>query len=85
MKKYLGIINTIGSGLFIVGIIIKLYGDKQIGTWLYPIGIILLLVSIIYKVFHLKEYKEELKENVIAYVISVVGFVLIMISILYFI
>ncbi len=85
MKKYLGIINTIGSGLFIVGIIIKLYGDKQIGTWLYVIGIILLLVSIIYKVFHLKEYKEELKENVIAYVISVVGFVLIMISILYFI
>lgn len=84
MKKYLGIINTIGSGLFIVGII-KLYGDKQIGTWLYAIGIILLLVSIIYKVFHLKEYKEELKENVIAYVISVVGFVLIMISILYFI
>ena len=85
MKKYLGIINTIGSGLFIVGIIIKLYGDKQIGTWLYAIGIILLLVSIIYKVFHLKEYKEDFKENVITYVISVVGFVLIMISILYFI
>ena len=85
MKKYLGIINTIGFGIFFVGIIIKLYGDKQIGTWLYAIGIILLLVSIIYKVFHLKEYKEDFKENVITYVISMVIFVLIMITMLYFI
>ena len=63
MEKYLREIEVSGLILVVAGIVFSLFG-VGIGEWLCGIGILLWLVTFLYKAFHWNEYERENKQNI---------------------
>ncbi|MBQ9215702.1 MAG: hypothetical protein IJ159_02975 [Prevotella sp.] len=78
MKKYLREIEVSGIILIVIGffmtIIIGYFGGGKgadYGVWPCVTGMILLLVSYLYKAFHWKEYERENKQNIIIVLLTI--------------
>lgn len=64
MKKYLREIEASGLGLVIIGIVISwIWGDNY-GMWPCATGLLLWLITFLYKAFHWNEYARENKKNI---------------------
>ena len=63
MEKYLREIEVSGLILVVAGIVFSLFG-VGLGEWLCGIGILLWLVTFLYKAFHWNEYERENKQNI---------------------
>lgn len=64
MKKYLGEISTAGIILLLIGVIIGHTAGTQYGAWPCAVGILLMLIIVVYKAFHWREYERENKRNI---------------------
>ncbi len=71
MKKYLREIEIAGMLLIGIGVIIAYTAGYNYGVWPCGCGILLLLVSYIYKAFHWKEYEAENRRNIWIIVICI--------------
>ena len=76
MKKYLREIELSGVVLTVIGVGISWIKGYQYGAWPCTIGLILMLVSFLYKAFHWKEYERDNKQNIV--IILVCIFILIL-------
>lgn len=72
MKKYLREIELSGLILVIIGCACSFFFNDQIAVWPCATGMLLWLVSFLYKAFHWKEYERENKQNVIILIIAIV-------------
>lgn len=63
MKKYLREIEVSGLVLVVAGIVFSLFG-VGLAEWFCGIGILLWLVTFLYKAFHWNEYERENKRNI---------------------
>ena len=63
MEKYLREIEVSGLVLVVAGIIFSLFG-VGLAEWFCGIGILLWLVTFLYKAFHWNEYERENKRNI---------------------
>ena len=82
MKKYLREIEVSGLILVIIGIVFSWIWDKQIGMWPCLVGLLLWLVTFLYKAFHWKEYERENRQNIIILLIAITILILQMVRIL---
>ena len=64
MKKYLREIEIAGILLGVIGIIIAYTAGYNYGAWPCGCGMLLLLISYLYKAFHWKEYEAENRRNI---------------------
>lgn len=64
MKKYLREIEISGIALIIIGCIISLTSGYQYGVWPCGTGILLMVIQMVYKSYHWKEYERENKQNI---------------------
>ena len=72
MKKYLREIEASGLILIIIGLVISTHWGDQKGAWPCGIGMLLWLVSFLYKAFHWNEYERENKQNIVIVIIAIV-------------
>ena len=63
MEKYLREIEVSGLILVVAGILFSLFG-VGLAEWFCGIGILLWLVTFLYKAFHWNEYERENKRNI---------------------
>ena len=63
MEKYLREIEVSGLILVVAGIVFSLFG-VGLAEWFCGIGILLWLVTFLYKAFHWNEYERENKRNI---------------------
>ena len=75
MKKYLREIEVSGVILTVIGIGISWIMGYQYGVWPCAVGLLLMLISFLYKAFHWKEYERDNKQNIV--IILVCIFILI--------
>lgn len=71
MKKYLREIDASGLILVIVGIVCSYIWSYNYGMWPCIIGMVLWLVSFLYKAFHWNEYERENRQNIIILTIAI--------------
>ena len=64
MKKYLREIEVSGLILVIIGIVFSWIWDSSVGMWPCLTGLLLWLITFLYKAFHWKEYERENKQNI---------------------
>lgn len=72
MKKYLREIEVSGLILVIIGIVSSMIWGSIIGMWPCAVGLMLWLVSFLYKAFHWQEYERENKQNIIILIIAII-------------
>jgi len=72
MKKYLSEIEVSGLILIIIGLVISAHWGDQNGAWPCGVGMLLWLVSFLYKAFHWNEYERENKQNIVIVIIAIV-------------
>lgn len=72
MKKYLREIEVSGLILIIIGCVISFFWGDMIGVWPCAAGMLLWLVSFLYKAFHWQEYERENKQNIVIVIIAIV-------------
>ena len=72
MKKYLREIEVSGLVLVIIGIVCSWIWGSNIGMWPCCIGLLLWLVSFLYKAFHWNEYERENKQNIMILIIAII-------------
>ena len=72
MNKYLREIEFSGLILIIIGVIFSLIWGNGIAMWPCAAGMLLWLVSFLYKAFHWNEYERENKQNIIIIIIAIV-------------
>ena len=65
MKKDLREIETAGMILLAIGVVLALISGNNVGAWPCGFGLVLLLLSYIYKAFHWKKYERENKRNIL--------------------
>ena len=65
MKKYLREIEVSGLILMVIGFFITIFIGSDYGVWPCIVGILLWLVSFLYKAFHWNEYARENRQNII--------------------
>jgi hypothetical protein len=75
MKKYLREIEISSVILTVIGIGISWIMGYQYGVWPCAVGLLLMLISFLYKAFHWKEYERDNKQNIV--IILVCIFILI--------
>ena len=63
MKKYLREIEVSGLVLVVAGIVFSLFG-VVLAEWFCGIGMLLWLVTFLYRAFHWNEYERENKRNI---------------------
>jgi len=80
IKKYLREIEVSGLLLVIIGIILSWTAGSNIGVWPCSIGLLLWLVSFLYKAFHWKEYERENRQNIIIILVAIIILILQMVS-----
>ena len=71
MKKYLREIEVSGLVLVVAGIVFSLFG-VGLAEWLCGIGMLLWLVTFLYRAFHWNEYERENKQNISILLIAIV-------------
>ena len=74
MKKYLREIEVSGLILMVIGFFITIFIGADYGVWPCIAGILLWLVSFLYKAFHWSEYARENRQNII----SLIGAIIIL-------
>ncbi len=80
MKKYLREIEVSGLILVIIGIVLSWTMGSHIGMWPCSVGLILWLISFLFKAFHWKEYERENRQNIIIILVAIVILILQMIG-----
>ncbi len=71
MKKYLREIELSGMILVIIGIICSYVWNINVGVWPCTCGLLLWLVSFLYKAFHWIEYARENKKNIVIVMLAI--------------
>ena len=71
MKKYLREIEISGLILVIIGIVCSWVWGANFGMWPCCVGLLLWLVSFLYKAFHWNEYARENRQNIIILLIAI--------------
>lgn len=72
MKKYLREIEISGIILIFIGIVFSFVWNNQIAMWPCAFGMLLWLVTFLYKAFHWNEYERENKQNILIVIIAIV-------------
>ena len=72
MKRYLQEMEVAGIILLIVGVIIGHIAGSQYGAWPCGAGLLLAIMTMIYKAWHWKEYERENKRNIIIVLVTIV-------------
>ena len=72
MKNYLREIEVSGMILIIIGVAFSFIWGDGVGMWPCAMGMLLWLVSFLYKAFHWKEYERENKNNMVIVIIAIV-------------
>ena len=72
MKKYLREIELSGLVLVIIGIVCSWIWGSNYGMWPCCLGLLLWLVSFLYKAFHWNEYERENKQNIMILIIAII-------------
>ena len=71
MKKYLREIEASGMILMAIGIILALIVGSNYGMWPCIVGVLLWVITIIYKAIHWNEYTNENKKNIAIMLIAI--------------
>lgn len=71
MKKYLREIEVSGLILVIIGIILSWIKGSNYGMWPCSMGLILWLITFLYKAFHWNEYERENRQNIIILMVAI--------------
>jgi len=71
MKKYLREIEVSGLILVIIGIILSWIKGSNYGMWTCSLGLILWLITFLYKAFHWNEYERENRQNIIILMVAI--------------
>lgn len=71
MKKYLREIEVSGLVLVVAGIVLSLFG-VGLAEWFCGIGMLLWLVTFLYRAFHWNEYERENKQNISILLIAII-------------
>ena len=71
MKKYLREIEVAGLILVIIGIACNLVWGAAFGMWPCVIGLLLWLITFLYKAFHWEAYARENKQNIIILLVAI--------------
>lgn len=72
MKKYLKEIEVSGLLLVIIGIVFSWIWGANIGMWPCLVGLLLWLVTFIYRALHWNEYVRENKQNIIIILVAII-------------
>ena len=64
MKKYLREIELSGLLLVIIGVVCSMVWGYNFGMWPCAMGLLLWLITFLYKAFNWKEYERDNKQNV---------------------
>lgn len=72
MKKYLREIELSGLILVIIGIVISWIWGSGFGMWPCTVGLLLWLITFLYRAFHWKEYERENKQNIMILLIAII-------------
>ena len=79
MKKYLREIEISALILIIIGIVCSWIWGANFGMWPCCVGLLLWLVSFLYKAFRWNEYARENKQNIMILLIAIIILILQMI------
>ena len=71
MRKYLREIEISGVILAAIGIVCALVWGTPYGMWPCGLGLLLLLVIVLYKAFHWKEYERENKQYIMIILLTI--------------
>ena len=71
MRKYLREIEISGVILAAIGIVCAMVWRVQFGMWPCGLGLLLLLVTFLYKAFHWKEYERENKQYIMIILLTI--------------
>ena len=71
MKKYLREIEVSGLILVIIGIVISWILGSNYGMWPFLMGLLLWLITFLYKAFHWNEYARENRQNIMILLIAI--------------
>lgn len=71
MKKYLREIEVSGLILVIIGIVISWILGNNYGMWPCLMGLLLWLITFLYKAFHWNEYARENRQNIMILLIAI--------------
>jgi len=80
MKKYLRELEVSGLILVIIGIVLSWTMGSQIGMWPCGVGLLLWLITFLYKAFNWGEYARENRQNIIILLIAIFILLLQMIT-----
>ena len=72
MKKYLREIEVSGLILVVIGIACSYIWGYNYGMWPCSLGMLLWLVSFLYKAFHWNEYERENRQNITILTIAII-------------
>ena len=64
MKRYLRELEVSGLLLVIIGIVCSLIWGYNYGVWPCSVGMLLWLITFLYRAFNWKEYERENKQNI---------------------
>ena len=76
MKKYLREIELSGLLLVIIGVVCSMVWGYNFGMWPCAMGLLLWLITFLYKAFNWKEYERENKQYI--FIILICIFILIL-------
>ena len=71
MKKYLRELEVSGLILVIIGIVFSWIWGANFGMWPCLVGLLLWLITVLYKAFHWKEYERENRQNILILLIAI--------------
>ena len=71
MKKYLREIEVSGLILVIIGIVFSWIWGANFGMWPCLVGLLLWLITFLYKAFRWKEYERENRQNILILLIAI--------------
>ena len=71
MRKYLREIEISGVILAAIGIVCAMVWGVPFGMWPCGLGLLLLLVTFLYKAFHWKEYERENKQYIMIILLTI--------------
>lgn len=71
MRKYLREIEISGVILAAIGVVCAMVWGAQFGMWPCGLGLLLMLITFLYKAFHWKEYERENKQYIIIILLTI--------------
>ena len=71
MKKYLKEIEVSGLILVIIGVVCSMVWGYNFGMWPCAMGLLLWLITFLYKAFNWKEYERDNRQNIMILLIAI--------------